>query len=382
MKTIIYLPVNWVNGLKLTSQHFFANHYCLMETLNREAGRNLTSYNYGLGEELEGIGSNLEIDISGDTMSNLCVRLKSCNAITKGGLPIIYYEGLYGDQKPSASISESDMQAEDSEYMVLVSVDPYHSVPVGEPDPDEVPLHHPYVLPNIKLHIIPKSQVNKSFYSQNFLLLAEVCRYGNTYKINHQYIPPVQRSAYYDGIKTFISQLSRTLRNIKEDVKLIYSRNVADKRRDTLANNTFELCKAFNTFYNSNIFFIEQMAHEEPPINLVQSVNELANGLNATLQSFSETEREELLQYFYEWTNVTPSEFVTKIEKVTGLIYDHTDINQSLQTTGALITLLSRMFHKMSELEYIGMVRENIVVGDETHEEAVTQKKRSWSFIG
>lgn len=382
MKTIIYLPINWAHGLKVTSQHFFASHYSQTESLNREAGRNLTSYNYGLGEELEGIGSNLEIDVSGDTMSNLCVRLKSCNAITKGGLPIIYYEGLYGNEKPTASISESDMQADDSEYMVLVSVDPYRMVPVGEPDPEEVPLHHPYVLPSIKLHIIPKSQVNKSFYSQNFLLVAEVCRQGNTYKINHQYIPPVQRSAYYDGIKTFISQLSRTLRSIKEDVKLIYSRNVADKRRDTLANNTFELCKAFNTFYNSKIFFIEQMAHEQPPIHLVQSVNELANGLNATLQSFSETEREKLLQYFYEWTNVTPSEFVTKIEKVTGLIYDHTDINQSLQTTGALITLLSRMFHKMSELEYIGMVRENIVVGDETHEEAVTPKKRSWSFIG
>lgn len=25
MKTLTYLPVNWVNGLKLTSQHFFAN---------------------------------------------------------------------------------------------------------------------------------------------------------------------------------------------------------------------------------------------------------------------------------------------------------------------------------------------------------------------
>lgn len=210
MKTIIYLPINWAHGLKVTSQHFFASHYSQTEALNREAGRNLTSYNYGLGEELEGIGSNLEIDVSGDTMSNLCVRLKSCNAITKGGLPIIYYEGLYGNEKPTASISESDMQADDSEYMVLVSVDPYRMVPVGEPDPEEVPLHHPYVLPSIKLHIIPKSQVNKSFYSQNFLLVAEVCRQGNTYKINHQYIPPVQRSAYYDGIKTFISQLSRT----------------------------------------------------------------------------------------------------------------------------------------------------------------------------
>lgn len=28
MKTLTYLPVNWVNGLKLTSQHFFANQYC------------------------------------------------------------------------------------------------------------------------------------------------------------------------------------------------------------------------------------------------------------------------------------------------------------------------------------------------------------------
>ena len=100
----------------------------------------------------------------------------------------------------------------------------------------------------------------------------------------------------------------------------------------------------------------------------MQAVNELANGLNSALQSLSETEREQLLQYFYEWTNVTPSEFITKIESVTKLMYDHTNINQSLQTAGAFVTLLSNMFHKMSELEYIGMVRENIIVGDESHE--------------
>ena len=122
-------------------RNFFANQYSQTEALNREAGRSLTSYNYGLGEVLEGIGDNLEIEISGDTMSTLCVRLKSCNAITKGGLPIVYYDGLYGDEKPSATISESGLQAEDSEYMVLISVDPYHLIPVGEPDPEEVPLH-------------------------------------------------------------------------------------------------------------------------------------------------------------------------------------------------------------------------------------------------
>lgn len=87
MKTLTYLPVNWVNGLKLTSQHFFANQYCQTEALNREAGRSLTSYNYGLGEVLEGIGDNLEIEISGDTMSTLCVRLKAATLSPKAVCP-------------------------------------------------------------------------------------------------------------------------------------------------------------------------------------------------------------------------------------------------------------------------------------------------------
>ena len=54
MKTLTYLPVNWVNGLKLTSQHFFANQYCQTEALNREAGRSLTSYNLVLERSLKG----------------------------------------------------------------------------------------------------------------------------------------------------------------------------------------------------------------------------------------------------------------------------------------------------------------------------------------
>ena len=381
MKTPAYLPVNWVNGLKLTSQHFFASQYSQTEALNREAGRSLTSYNYGLGDVLEGMDDNLEIEISGDTVSTLCVRLKSCNAITKGGLPIVYYDGLYGDEKPSATISESDMQAEDNEYVVLISVDPYHSVPVGEPDPEEVPLHHPHVLPSIKLHIVPKSQVNKAFYSQNFLLVAEICSNGDTYRINRQYIPPVQRSTGHNGIKAFIFNLTRTLKSIKEDVTLIYSKNIADKRTDTLAINTFELCKAFSAFYNSKIFFIEQIALEQPPIFLVQAVNELANGLNSALQGFAETEREQLLQYFYEWTDITPSKFINKTESVIALVYDHTNINQALRPAKDFVTLISTIFHKMSELEYIGMVRENIVVGADSKETVQVQKKRSWRFM-
>ncbi len=382
MKISKYLPINWVNGLKLTSDHFFASQNAVTETINREAGRVLTSYDYGLGEDIEGVGSNLEFDISGDTLSSVCVRLKCCNAITRGGLPIIYHEGMYGDAVPSAVITDSGMSNEDSDYVVLLSVDPYTPVLVGAPDPDEVPLHHPYVLPSIKIHIMPKNQVNKSFYDYNFLIIAEIMKRGNSYSVNYDYIPPVQRCGYHDGIKTFITQLSRIMRSINENVRTIYNRNISDRRRDTLADNTFKLCDAFSTFFCSKIFYIEQIAKEQAPIFLIQAINEFTNEINYALLRMPETERESLLQYYYEWTNVTPSEFLTRVEEVINIVYDHTEINRTLSKIGTFMTLVSRMFQKMSELEYIGLVRENIVVVDETNEEKTSAKKRSWSFMG
>lgn len=376
-----YLPLNWVDGLKLTSRHFIENQHSQTEALNNEAARNIASYNYGLGDYFDSTASNLEIEISGDTVLTVSVKLKSCNAITQGGIPIFYYDGLYGDYVPCATIPESSAQSESSVYAVIVSVDPYQQIPVGEPDPDEIPLHHPYVLPSIGLHLIPKSQVNKPFFTKNFLQIAEVCKQGNTYTLNRNYIPPVQRSAYHTDVKAFILQLSQTLDNIRNNIILIYSRNISERRRGILTDNTLLLCKAFFSFYDHQIFFIKQLAPELPPIYLVQAMNELANSISSTLQSISEAEKEELLQYYYEWTDIIPSDFIKGIEDVTALVYSHTDISHSLQVTSIFISLLSRMFKKMCELEYIGMARENIVVSDESIVDNPPIEKKRWSFM-
>lgn len=378
---IEHLPINWVNGIKLKQDHFFGYYYNLTESINRCTEDRLTDYNYGIGNSSDGSNDNIEFDINGESLSTLSVRLKKCYALTRGGLPIIFYEGLYGDYTPTATLTESNNSMEDMTYLILVSINPYEPIPVGEPDPEEVPLRHPYVLPSIKLHIIPKTQGNKAFYNKNFLVVGEIKSHGSTFAVNRQYIPPLQKSAYHDGVKSFINQLTHTMHTIKEDIRMIYNRNLSDKRRDVLANNTFVLCEAFNNFYNSHIFFIEQIAKEQPPIFMVQAVNELANRLTSALQTLSETMREELLQYYYEWTNITPSDFIHSIDNVSGIIYDHTDINTSLQTLGTFMTLLGKMFHKMGELEYIGLVRENIVVGVEGSPSIQEEKKKKWSFM-
>lgn len=377
-----HLPINWVNGLKLTADHFFGNYHSVMESLYRSTEERLTDYNYGLGKPFENSNENVEFAISGESLDTLSVRLKKCNAITRSGLPVLFYEGLYGDYVPTATLTDKNpLPMEENSYLILVAVNPDKLIPIGEPDPEEVPLHHPYVLPHIDLHLLPKVQVNKAFYNKNFLVVGEINTHGNTFSIDRQYIPPLQRAAYHDGVKIFISQLTHTLHAIKEDVRLIYNRNLSDKRRDILANNTFILCEAFSVFYDRHIFFIEQIAKEQSPIFLVQTVNELANGLISALQTLPETIREELLQYYYEWTNITPSDFMHSIDSVVGITYNHVDIGASLRVLGAFMALLGTMFHKMGELEYIGLVRENIVVGEENSAPVPEEKKKKWSFM-
>lgn len=381
MKRIEHKPVNWVNGLKLTSSHFLDQYFSHTETANRILGHLVTKFTYGLGEPFDGMGEALEIEISSETLSSIVVTLKSCNAVTRGGLPILYYEGLYGDLVPSASLSHTDMAPSENGYVVMVSVEPDKLIPVGIPDAEVAPLHHPYVLPSIRLHIVPKSQVNKAFYAEKFLPVAEINSEGGALSVNQDYIPPVQRSGYHDGLSTFISQLSRMMRGIKGDIRQIYSKNVTDKRRDELAGNTFILCDTFARFFDTSIFWIEEMASEESPVRLIQAMNTLANSLNSSLLTIPEVERERLLQYYYDWTNVTPSDFLTAIDEMIAVHYDHTDIAKSLHISGHFISLLNTMFHKMSELEYIGIIRENIVMGDESSQTNELVKKRFWTFM-
>lgn len=73
---IEHLPINWVNGVKLTKDHFFGNYYNMIESLYGSIENQLTNYNYGLGKALDDSNDNVEFDISGESLDALCVRLK------------------------------------------------------------------------------------------------------------------------------------------------------------------------------------------------------------------------------------------------------------------------------------------------------------------
>ena len=367
MKKIEHLPINWVNGLKLTNRHFFETYYNMVETMrmNREEG--LTDYNYGFGENMDNsTDDSIKIEVKGDSVETFSVCLKSCNAVTRDGYHIVYTPFLYGDYTPTAHLRdvEGDVTTERAIYIIL-SVNSYKLLPVGIPDPETIPLHHPYALPEINLQFVLGSRLNNVFMERNCIIAGKCTVEGNRFAFDGQYIPPVQKVCYSKSLVSFKDFLTSYIKSIHDYSLHICRKNVRDHRRDTLVDNTISLCKVIQRFYNDSIFDLEHLLGEQPPVYMVRLANRLANMLLSELRSMSEKEFEALLQYYNEWINIKPSEFMALAEEVAGTVYRHSDIRQSLLKPQEFIITLEKLFRKISELEYVGLMRDNIIVSED-----------------
>lgn len=379
MKKIEYLPVNWVNGLKLNNGHFFETYYNMVDTVRQNREESLTSYSYGFGENLTETKNPIEMEMKGDTIETFSIRLKSCNAITRSGLSIIYDLTLYGDYVPTVKVKDVDADLKkDQIFYIVLSVNPYKLLPVGMPDPEVTPLHHPYALPEINLQLMTEAQVNRDFMEYNCIIAGKCIAEGGLFKIDEQYIPPVQRICHDERLLSFLDIFQKHVKGIYDYTLSIYRKNVTDVRRDKLVENTFALCNAVQDFYDMSVFDLERLSAEEPPIHLVYLANKLANKLLTTLRIMPEKESEYLLQYFNEWTNISPAEVQQTLGEVEGIEYKHTDIRPTLKSIISFMKLLEKLFKKMSELEYVGLMRENIILSEDSDGNTSESDKKSW----
>ena len=379
MKKIEHLPVNWVNGLKLNNGHFFETYYNMVDTVRQNREEGLTSHSYGFGENLMGTKNPIEWEIKGDSFETFSIRLKSCNAVTRSGLSIIYDQSLYGDYIPTVNIKDVDADfKKDQVFYIVLSVNPYKLLPVGMPDPEVTPLHHPYALPEVNLQLLTEAQVNQNFMEYNCIIAGKCIVEGGLFDIDKQYIPPVQRICHDERLLSFLDIFQKHVKVIYDYTLSIYRKNVADTRRDKLVENTFALCNAVQDFYNKSIFDLEYISSEQPPIHLVHLANGLANKLLTTLRIMPEKESEYLLQYYNEWTNISPADVQQTLGNVENINYKHTDIFSSLMSIRNFMKLLEKLFKKMSELEYVGLMRENIILSEDSDGKTSEGDKKSW----
>lgn len=381
MKNIKYRPINWTDGVKLSSAHFMHSHHASVEQHQCLTERLITPFNYGLGDNFGADREAVNFILSGDSPSTMRLELQHCSGITETGIAVLYTKELYDGLTVYTDLLEEARYDDGTQFFVVVSVSPDKMCPVGIPDPNVEPLHHPYVLPEVKLHLVPKSQLNFGIRGANLLIIG-LLEYKNGLLVeNQEYIPPMQRLIYSPKAMGYYHTLLTLLQRVYGYAKLIYRKNIRDNRRTALVDNTFMLCDAFIRFYNQHIFELTEMLPHSAPILLFQKMQIMGQELLSTFMRMYEPEYEALLQYFYTWTDTTPAETEHQIGLLATTRYSHINIHSGLSQILASTQTIEKIFAKMSELEYVGLIRENIIISEETAK-TEPQTKKSWRIIG
>ncbi len=163
-----YLPVNWIDGMKINKSHFIAQENALVYQLVQNTSCLLNELNYGIlpaGTD----GTGLKIFISTDNQKKLQVRIQQCRAITVGGYFIEFNQDttLHGSLIPpvvSAPSTLRELKNRGTEFYIVLTIDPYKKIPFGVMETPEVPPRVPYTIPSLFVDLVPVAQVAKKCF--------------------------------------------------------------------------------------------------------------------------------------------------------------------------------------------------------------------------
>lgn len=343
--------------MKVNKDHFIQQENAMLDAMRDMAALQITPYNYGL---LNGVSNQDALQLTADLASSrkLSVLLTRCRAITPGGARI-EINSTVGSEDASPIKAEHQVQDDDQLlYDVIVTVNPFSRQPVGAPNPEEVPLRHPYTEPKYQLQIVPSHQINLTDLGAYHLTLAKVRVIGNEVKVSDKFIPPSSRVTAHPAIADFYNQLMGSMVKTGAHSRQVIVKMRLKSEQSQLVANLFTLSQEVLNFIASHLDFARLRLLHLPPIHLLELFTKFARTVRVCLDCMSDNGREEMLNYIQEWTEVRPGNLENIVNALLESDYDHLELYSLLDLSVKFASLMEVLFDKLSELDYIGKPKE------------------------
>lgn len=382
MKKRIPNLVNWENGMLPNASHFRAteDYFIAGQCLGQEV--HLTNFNYGLLRPLsDGHEQACEIEVVHTVSETIEIRLLYCFGITTGGV-IIHYESTPLDYLSYTVpvIELSDNTSGRTSYLnIILSVDPYQRIPTGEPDNEELPPRYPEAHPEYKLYAVPVEQM-KSGLDANSLIIGRIRKEGSRYEKDYNYIPPCTCMLSDADLIRYYGRFGVFFNNIEKASKDIVTKVVNRSDSSTMAVNIAEICKNILRYTSTTYFNYRNTGSFWSPIEIINCFSSLAHLCYNSLNFMEKTEKEDVLKYFYEWSDTTPKIFEGYLTESIDIKYEHDEIRSMMFIIESFLDNFSELWLTLSSLDYIGKHKDNIVVGERVQRRNNTTKS-DWSLL-
>jgi len=381
IEKLTHFPVNWIDGMKINKSHFLDVQNFVSDSIRDAIGIHTSMINYGLLPVADPIKMNLIID----NHKLLRIKVERCHAITPNGSRI----DISASESLSLSIPypEAVRELKENENAVLlacISVNHFKRTPYGEPDPEENPPRYPYTHPEYSLNLIPEDELKNTIgFGVNYLTIGKILVNSGESKIDDNYIPPSISVASHQKLQDLYTEIDRFYGQIE-----LYAVQIAQKIHSKKQTNELAIMMEIMSDKTLNYLGVEinklrWMSPHTPPANMLLSVVALARVLKNFIDARSGAGKEELLNYFAEWCNVSQGDFEVVFSETINTDYNHNQMDIVIDKITRFMKTLEDLFSILSRLDYIGKKRDgSIFVSENTDErEAVIHAKRSRTFL-
>lgn len=363
-----YHNINWENGMKITRDNFIQQDNVTHERVQDVFASFLNSHNYGLLPYNQETATSVKTTISIDNQNFLKVKIFQCRAVTEdGGRIEIFEEHLFPEFKVNMTRElEAAEKGDGGVYFVILSVDVYNRQPFGNLDAKEEPPRYPYALPMYKVNVISEKQLAKDGIHPFSFFIGKLELSQNKPEISEDYIPPCMTLNSHVSLLAFHALVGKFYGELEINVLSIISK-IREKEQDTsLAQTVLKLAE--NLLYNisSGHLSLRWELPNLPPVYLFEHIATTARIIRNTIDSNTSAAKEELLNYFTNWSELKQGDFEKLLLYCINFDYHHYDILISVEQFGEFIQIIGLLFEKLESLAYIGKKKEtNIFVKEQ-----------------
>ncbi len=346
-----HFPVHWVDGMKISRQHFQQMENALADLIRDGAGQVLHADNYGLLAPVPGMADSFDLQLQ-----NHKLILQDCRAITVGGARI---EINRTDEKsPVLEKNLEYLDTQQSSWYVVVSVDLFERKPTGSPNPKESPPRIPFTLPAYDLQIIPSATLPQTAYLPNQVIIGKLLGMGSNFELDTTYIPPSTRMRSHRNLEKVF----------EEQLKLLSE--IVNLATETI-QNTYGISQPDNL--NKGVrFFSEKVAFHaagildrillngfnEIPLHFFSNFIQFGRIMEVALNCLPDRDRDLVTQYFSgrignKISNFKHHDFDHRIKEfLNQFSYVHEEIHQSaVQPVQDFLSLVYILFQEIAPFE-------------------------------
>ncbi|MCF2490492.1 hypothetical protein [Dyadobacter sp. CY347] len=380
-----HLAVNWVDGMKISRQHFVETDNYHADQFRRAQANAQTALNYGLLLPANN-NESLEMQILGDASLQIRIKIEQCNAIAPDGTPLEVKPS--DDLKLETSLTQVIEQyrlpvAQNQLFYIVISSNLFERQPVGNPVENEIPVRHPHTTPTSQISLVPADLIHMDQWGGPSLVVGKIEYNNSELRVLHDFIPACKAVKSHKALREWYNRFGGYLNDIEMYSFRIIQKIKVKSQKSTLSDSVQALVERLvNVFATTNIHY-QRLVPYQPPVQMVVALIQAVQSIRTSLECLTDREKEELLGYLGEWADDSPGSLEKQILAVIQVPYNHNEILPCLKTMDAFFSMWSALFLKLSQLEFIGKRKgqQVFIIESPVHEPPVQPEKTKsrWS---